>query len=173
MKGQVASVLRELREATEKLRTIECRADCDVCGTKQMAKYSARVTPVGSSRVGGKSDYLACCASCFYKKCYFTNPVALLANPEFFLENRGEVLAATELTPSAFCEAVGAAIVALRQGHPLEPIHCPECNLMHLDTESFAVKLHHEHLCEWCNVVSDHGHSAIGNPLAVLKLTLV
>ena len=165
--------MRKLTEATANLRVMRLRANCDQCGAEGAARYSARYTPVGETWVGGKEAYKSCCDECFDASCYFTNPLLLLDNPAFYQEHRDDILAALKLPESEFCEAVGAAIAAMRAGARLEVLTCQHCDHLHLDKEWYAVHAHHKHLCEVCEWVTEHGLDSVGNPLALLKLTLV
>ena len=99
-----------------------------------MAKYSARFTPVGDTWVGGKESYKACCDKCFWMNCYFTNPLLLLDNPNFYQEFKSDILTVTKLTEDQFSEAVGAAIIALQRGNMISTVYCP-CGQLHLDKE--------------------------------------
>jgi hypothetical protein len=53
-------------------------------------------------------------------------------------------------------------------------INCPHCGVKHMDTEKFAERLHHTHLCVGgCGKSFDNVQKSIGNPLAALDLSLV
>ena len=85
------------------------------------AIHTARVTPLLRWN-GGKEDYMSCCEKCFHQKCYFLNPKALLSNPSFYGIEKPAILAAMGLSEEHFCEAVGAAIIALERDLALEAI---------------------------------------------------
>jgi hypothetical protein len=89
---------QQLEEASILVNYVRKRANCDVCNKYEAARYTARYTPVADTWVGEKEAYMSCCDNCFDRVNYFTNPVALLANPEFYLKNSEEILRNTEIT---------------------------------------------------------------------------
>ena len=116
MHGEPMPIFESLTRESVSFQCISCTANCDVCGTKNIATMTARVTPVGATWVGGKEAYKSCCPPCFRKECIYTNPLKLLANPTFYIEESEEILKSTGLLETTFCKATAAAILALENG---------------------------------------------------------
>jgi thymidine kinase len=119
MLGGPMPIFGQLQAGGVQYQLITCAANCDYCQATAAATLTARITPVGSTMVGGKESYRSCCPPCFQEHCVFVNPAALLADPELYAKEKGAILESAGLTETRFCEAVGAAIVALEQGHPI------------------------------------------------------
>ena len=86
--GARMPVLTGLEDAGVELLEDFTPADCDLCGVEGSALFTARLTPLGESPVGGKGVYAAACSSCYDKHHVFRSPTALLADPYFFNSNR-------------------------------------------------------------------------------------
>jgi hypothetical protein len=59
--GEPFYIFQQLKEAGVVFRTIELKADCDICGGKGTALYTSRISPVAESYVGHKDKYRATC----------------------------------------------------------------------------------------------------------------
>jgi hypothetical protein len=65
-----------------------CMANCDICHKIGEATLTARITPVGSTWVGGKEAYRSCCPPCFQEHNVYLNPLSLLDNPGFYTRHK-------------------------------------------------------------------------------------
>lgn len=124
---------------------------------------TARVTPIGTTMVGGAADYRPLCRVHFQLECIYVNPSNLLADPEIWRDQRWR---SSGLCGRDFCAAIAAAKLQLEAGVELESLICPHCEAPHLDERAFELRQHHCHQCQECGELWEAGHRGVSNPLA-------
>ena len=127
---------------------IEKRGICGARGCRRESVRTARVTPVGSSWVGGAEHYTPTCEAHFYCLSVLHGYSTLLHSPAYYERHELEFQFNAGIRRHQLAPLANAAVVALRRGLTLQLVTCPECEEPATDFLGDAEVPSRRHVCQ-------------------------